>query len=121
MIRILEGETPYDIFVRWKPLRKQPLGWQPDLNDGVRLNIRPFLLAKDVGKKGAGILRTRPNIMWDKDRGKEPHRDQADYPWFWYDVEPPLDCAGGPAFTGNRWNNVHLTLARKTAARKVLD
>jgi len=121
LIRILEGEPPYDIFVRWKPLRKQPLGWQPDLNDGVRLNIRPFLLAKDVGKKGAGILRTRPNIKWDKDRGKEPHRDQADYPWFWYDVEPPLDCAGGPAFTGNRWNNVHLTLARKTAARKVLD
>ena len=24
--RILEGEEPYDIFVRWKPLEKQPLG-----------------------------------------------------------------------------------------------
>ncbi|NJL99827.1 MAG: N-6 DNA methylase, partial [Synechococcaceae cyanobacterium SM2_3_2] len=35
---ILEGEDPYDIFVRWKPLEQQPIGWDPDLNDGVRLN-----------------------------------------------------------------------------------
>jgi hypothetical protein len=117
LIRILEGEPPYDIFVRWKPLKEQPLGWHPDLNDGVRLNIRPFMLARDVGKKGAGILRAKPNIKWDKDRGKEPHRDKADYPWFWYAEEPPLSCPGGPDFTGNRWNNVHLTLARKRVAQ----
>jgi cell filamentation protein, protein adenylyltransferase len=52
-VNILEGEPPYDIFIRWKPLKEQPLGWQPDLNDGVRLNVRPFMLDKDVGKKGA--------------------------------------------------------------------
>ena len=39
---ILAGEPPYDIFVRWKPLHEQPIGWNPDLNDGVRMNIRPF-------------------------------------------------------------------------------
>ena len=39
---ILEGEPPYDIFVRWKPLSKQAIGWHPDINDGVRMNIRPF-------------------------------------------------------------------------------
>ncbi len=33
---ILEGEAPYDIFVRWKPIEQQPIGWHPDLNDGVR-------------------------------------------------------------------------------------
>jgi len=51
---ILEGEPPYDIFVRWKPMEQQPIGWEPDLNDGVRMNIRPFL-AMDIpgGKKGA--------------------------------------------------------------------
>ena len=27
---ILEGETPYDIFVRWKPIEEQPIGWEPD-------------------------------------------------------------------------------------------
>ncbi len=43
--RILEGEAPCDIFVRWKPLAEQPSGWNPDLNDGVRLNIRPFMTA----------------------------------------------------------------------------
>ncbi|HHO2175161.1 TPA: DNA methyltransferase, partial [Aeromonas hydrophila] len=52
---ILAGEKGLDIFVRWKPLAEQPIGWEPDLNDGVRLNIRPFLKAADVGKKGAGI------------------------------------------------------------------
>jgi hypothetical protein len=60
---ILEGETPYDIFVRWKHLKDQPVGWDPDLNDGVRLNIRPFV--------AAGVLRSRVPVKWDKDRGKD--------------------------------------------------
>ena len=72
---ILAGEPPYDIFVRWKPLAEQPIGWHPDLNDGVRLNIRPFV--------EAGILRKNPNIKWTKDRGKEPERDKDEFPWFW--------------------------------------
>jgi hypothetical protein len=61
---ILEGEPPYDIFVRWKPLHQQPIGWDPDLNDGVRLNIRPFVMAE--------VLRKKPNIKWGVDRGKNP-------------------------------------------------
>ena len=31
---ILEGEPPYDIFVRWKSIHEQPIGWEPDINDG---------------------------------------------------------------------------------------
>lgn len=117
LAKILEGEAPYDLFVRWKPLSKQPIGWNPDINDGVRLNIRPFLQATDVGKKGAGILRSKPNIKWDKDRGKEPERPKKDYPWFWCEDEPVTDPEGGKDPLGNRWNDVHLTLARKQAAQ----
>jgi len=116
LAKILEGEAPYDIFVRWKLLKDQPLGWHPDLNDGVRLNIRPFLFAKDVGKKGAGLLRAKPNINWDKDRGKEPEREKHGYPWIWCDEEPDTDPVGGREFVGHRWNSVHLTLARKKQA-----
>jgi len=61
---ILEGEDPYDIFVRWKSLDQQPIGWEPDLNDGVRVNIRPFI--------EAGVLRSKFNIKWGVDRGKNP-------------------------------------------------
>jgi len=61
---ILEGEVPYDIYVRWKELHQQPIGWDPDVNDGVRLNIRPFV--------EAGVLRCPFNIHWPKDRGKNP-------------------------------------------------
>ncbi|MDC3225091.1 BREX-1 system adenine-specific DNA-methyltransferase PglX, partial [Mariniblastus sp.] len=68
--KILEGESPHDIFVRWKTLEEQPIGWNPDLNDGVRLNIRPWMTVGDVKKKGAGILRDKPNCKWKKDRGK---------------------------------------------------
>jgi hypothetical protein len=53
---ILEGEPPLDIFVRWKPLKEQAQGWHPDFNYGIRQNIRPFLLAGDVGKKGTNPL-----------------------------------------------------------------
>ena len=120
--KILEGEAPNDIFVRWKPLHEQAIGWAPDINDGVRLNIRPFLTVRDVGKKGAGLLRSKPNIKWDKDRGKEPNRPKSDFPWFWScDPESSpqhvTDYNGGASFSGERWNDLHYTLATKKAAR----
>lgn len=103
---ILTGETPHDIFVRWKPIEAQPIGWHPDLNDGVRLNIRPFLTVPDIGKRGAGVLRDKPNIKWGKDRG----RDVPTAPW--YDLGPQY---GGKQ--GDRINDHHLSLAEKRAAR----
>jgi len=109
LIAIIEGEPPFDIFVRWKPIEEQPIGWEPDINDGVRLNIRPFM-AQDIpgGRKGAGILRWKPNIKWGKDRGKEPFRPKEQYPWFWKDGE----------FTGDRVNDIHLTNEEKRQARE---
>lgn len=59
--QILDGAPPYDVYVRWKELREQPIGWHPDLDDGVRLNIRPFMTA--------GVLRSKVNVHWKKDRG----------------------------------------------------
>lgn len=83
--QILEGEAPFDIYVRWKETHEQPIGWEPDLNDGVRLNIRPFV--------EAGVLRSKFNIHWKKDRGKNPDGSE-------------------------RHNDIHLTLAEKRAARQ---
>jgi hypothetical protein len=114
---ILEGDAPLDIFVRWKSLKEQAQGWHPDLNDGIRQNIRPFLSAGDVGKKGAGLFRTAPLALKDKDRGAEPQRSKKDYPWFWCEDEPGTDPKGGKEFIGNRWNEVHLTLEMKQKAR----
>lgn len=88
---ILEGEKPYDVYVRWKPLHQQPIGWDPDLNDGVRMNIRPFITA--------GVLRTNPNIKWGKDRG----------------TDPVPNCSG----TTERLNDLHLSLEEKRKAREV--
>ena len=108
LVAILAGEPPFDLFIRWKPIEEQPIGWEPDINDGVRLNIRPFM-AEDLpgGKKGAGVLRAAPNIHWKKDRGKEPMRNKDQFPWFW----------NNGSFTGDRVNNVHWTKADKYAAQ----
>lgn len=51
---------------------EQPIGWEPDVNDGVRPNFRPFVTA--------GVLRGKVNVHWKKDRGKnsdgsERHND----------------------------------------------
>lgn len=116
--RIIEGEPPCDIFVRWKPLSKQPVGWEPDPEDGVRLNIRPFVMAADVGKKGAGVLRIRPNIKWDKDRGREPSGRKEDFPWFWGWDGQTADFCGGSSFDGNRWNDLHYSREFKMTARR---
>ena len=131
--KILAGEPPYDLFVRWKPLHEQAAGWEPDINDGVRLNIRPFMNAelRKGGKKGAGILRAKPNIKWGKDRGKEPEslRPKEDFPWFWgasgdskdnpiaerTDYTP--EKAARAKMDGNRWNDLHYTKAVKKAAQ----
>ena len=105
-----DGRFGYDIFVRWKPAHEQPIGWNPDLNDGVRLNIRPFMTAKDMGKKGAGILRGKPNIHWKKDRGT----DVESAPWY------NLGEQYGETL-GSRINDHHLTLSEKKAARVVFE
>ena len=113
LARLLTGEPPCDLFVRWKPLGDQPIGWEPDIDDGVRINIRPFMAAELTrgGRAGAGVLRARPKVTWNKDRGKEALmlrrrgtrwrreqegadregernqggelRPREDYPWFW--------------------------------------
>jgi hypothetical protein len=83
LVQILDGAAPFDIFVRWKEAHEQPIGWEPDLNDGVRLNIRPFV--------EAGVLRSKFNIHWRKDRGKNPDGSE-------------------------RHNDIHLTLTEKQAA-----
>lgn len=118
--KILEGEPPYDVFVRWKPLHQQPIGWEPDIDDGVRVNIRPFMTAKPLNARGknACILRVAPKIKWDKDRGKEPTREKADFPWFWGWDESTQDFAGVKEFDGNRWNDLHYSRAAKLAARE---
>ena len=51
--RLLEGrEREARIWCPWKAADEQPVGWQPDINDGVRVNIAPVqrlgLLAADV-------------------------------------------------------------------------
>ena len=105
---ILEGDPPHDLFIRGKPVEAQPIGWAPDVNDGVRLNLRPFMAADlPGGKKGAGLLPARPNVHWRRDRGREPFREQEQFPWFWRDGE----------FTGERVNDVHLPVAEKLEPR----
>jgi hypothetical protein len=138
--KILAGEPPFDIFVRWKPIQEQPLGWEPDLDDGVRLNVRPFLLAQDIGARGAGILRTKPDSTWSnkrkpgvKDRGREPAelRPRHLFPWFWtceperhpghridFGAGTPGSAPAGEDFDGARWNGLHYTRAAKEAARR---
>lgn len=75
---ILEGAPPYDIYVRWKPMAEQAIGWEPDFDDGVRLNIRPFVTAD--------VLRSRVNVHWRKDRGTNPDGSERHN-----DLHPTLD------------------------------
>ena len=119
LTKILEGDPPYDIMVRWKSLNAQPIGWEPDINDGVRLNIRPLMTARPLGARSATacVLRTTPKIKWDKDGGTETIRDKDDFPWFWGWDGACEDFTGGSEFDGNRWNDLHYSRAVKQAAR----
>lgn len=64
---IAEGAPPYDVYVRWKRdwhlALAEPPPWQPDLDDGVRVNIRPFVKA--------GVLHSSPRLSWGTDRGRD--------------------------------------------------
>lgn len=121
--KIIQGEPPYDIFVRWKPLHQQPIGWEPDINDGVRINIRPFMTARpyNAKAKNACILRVTPNIKWGPkpDRGNEPTRPKDDFPWFWSWDGRTVDFRGGASFDGKRWSSLHYTPAVKEQAREL--
>lgn len=61
----------------------------------------------DVKKKGAGLLRDKPNIHWKKDRGK----DVESAPW--HHLGPEYDGK-----EGDRINDHHLTLEEKQAAQE---
>lgn len=103
------------------PLHEQPIGWEPDINDGVRINIRPFMNAKPLNARGqnACILRVTPKtIKWGKDRGKEPTRAKEDFPWFWGWDERTENSKGGNTFDGNRWNDLHYRRSFKEDARR---
>jgi hypothetical protein len=106
---IRDGEPPYDIYVRWKPLHEQPIGWDPDLNDGVRVNIRPFV--------EAGILRSKFSINWNKDRGDNPLGSTARQ--YAAEAQQAAVNAGELSSTDGRerLNDLHLTRAVKEAAR----
>lgn len=112
LIAIAEGEPPYDMYVRWKSLAEQPIGWNPDLNDGVRLNIRPFI--------AADVFPVRVNVKWGKDRGADP-----------VVREEPLVKATKPDETDlrkriayhastDRLNDLHFTNAEKRRARALV-
>lgn len=60
LTNILAGEPSYDIFVRRKPLTEQSVGWEPDINDGMQMNIRPRMTARPLGAgaNGGRILRS---------------------------------------------------------------
>jgi hypothetical protein len=123
LTKIIEGDPPYDIFVRWKPLYRQPIGWEPDIDHGVRHNIRPFLTArpKNSGRRDGCILRVTPRVKKHAgaDRGAEPHWKKEDFPWFWAEDDDvaEIDFAGGPQFKGRRYNDFHYTRAFKQRAR----
>ena len=102
---ILLGEPPYDIYVRWKELHEQPRGWNPDLNDGVRLNIRPFV--------EAGVLRARVNVKWGKDRGNDPGK--VDFQKV-HGRDPQTDLEKHQS--NERHNDLHFTLREKEEAAR---
>jgi hypothetical protein len=84
LLAIARGEPPFDVYARWNRARyaalTAPPPWAPDLADGVRVNIRPFVMA--------GVLRAKFTIGWGPDAGKEPdgtpRRNDLHYPA--YDV-----------------------------------
>lgn len=79
----------------------QPIGWEPDLSDGVRMNIRPFVQAEVLRVPSRQL-----GIKWEPDRGK--------------DVPSAPRVELGPAYgepEGTRINDHHLSLAEKQASR----
>ncbi len=105
--------------VRWKPLREQATGWEPDLDDGVRVNVRPFMHARPLVARSrkACRLRVTPNIGCEKDRATEPERPRDDFPWFWGWDGVTGDFTGRDACDGQRWNDLHYSIATNSAAR----
>ncbi len=118
LIAIADGEPPFDVYVRWKSLAEQSIGWNPDLNDGVRLNIRPFF--------EAGVLASKVTVNWNKDRGKDPE----------VRTEPPLaEADKATMYPGldslkkrlelhcstDRHNDLHFTRAEKERAQELAE
>ena len=119
--RIVVGEPTHDLFCRWKPLAKQPIGWEPDIDDGVRVNIRPFIVGQTVDNGSASILRVRPTINWKKSAGRETQGRREEFPWLFSWDELTRDWPGASILSGERHNNCHYSNEAKQSARKRLQ
>jgi len=84
-------------------LRQKHPGWSvSEIKSAIMTTGGPVLAADgtvdpEIFGYGAGQL--NPNVKWTKDRGNEPQRDKAEYPWFWAGDKPNTE----------RVNDVHLT------------
>ena len=99
---ILEGENPYDIFVRWETAERAVNRLEP----GPQRRHTPqhafrFSPCPTSARKGAGVLRDKPKINWNKDGGK----DLESTPWY-------------HMFKGDRINDYHLSLVEKRVSRE---
>ena len=133
LVAISEAKPQFDILVRRKPLAQQPVGKEPDVGDGMRLNVRSFM-APDTpgGRKGIRLLRTKPNVHWRKDRGKDRLTlgKRSKPPWLQDDDCDPTDdtelwaaervsvVLAGPRVSADRVNDVHLDVAFKSTHRR---
>ena len=70
---ILEGEPPYDIFVRWKPLHRQPIGWEPDSTTAYASTSAPSSKPACSGRTPTDQVDQGPRPAQARARGTSSH------------------------------------------------
>ena len=80
-------------------------------------HTNPAVLREARDTKGESLMRGMRNLAEDLKDSPQSLRPKADFPWFWSCEDNATDFAGGKAFDGNRWNDLHYTREAKEAAQ----
>ena len=67
----------------------------------------PSSVCCGLAEQDAGVLRSKPNIHWPKDREQEPFQEREQFRRFWRDGK----------FTAERVNDIHLSTDQKSTRR----
>ena len=90
LVAILEGEPPFDLFVRWKPIEGQAIGWEPDIKTAsASISVPSWLRTSPAERKALASCGSSQTSIGRKTAAKSRRATKGRSPGFGITASTP--------------------------------